>query len=77
MLLSTLIGLLLAWALLVTGVVRVLRIARHADRLAQDLWQELARMHSDRGMAFFPTIEARRDLETSIADAIALERRAA
>lgn len=71
-----LIAIPLAWVLLVTGVLRTMRLARRADELASRQWRRLAQMHSARGVAFFPTSEARVELEVAIAEAMGLRRHA-
>lgn len=62
---------------LVAGVLRTMAIARRADEIAERHWRELALLHSDSGVAFFPTAEARLELEMAITEVIALERRPA
>ena len=65
-----LIGGLLGSILLVTGVLRTLALARRIDELTARQWRRLARMHSGSGIAFFPTRDARVELEVAIADAV-------
>jgi hypothetical protein len=72
MALLPLIGGLLGSTLLVTGVLRTLAIARRIDELTSRQWYRLAQMHSDSGVAFFATREARVQLEAAMADAVHL-----
>ena len=65
----SLIAALLLWALLVSGVLRTMRMARRVDELTARHWERLARLHSASGVAFFPTRDARVELEVAIADA--------
>ncbi|HKP91592.1 MAG TPA: hypothetical protein VJT75_16620 [Thermoleophilaceae bacterium] len=71
---TALIAAPLVWALLVTGVLRTMRIAERTDELAARQWRRLAGMHSASGVAFFPTSEARVELEAAIAEATDLRR---
>ena len=72
-----LIAAVLMWALLATGVLRAVALARHSDELASRQWERLARMRSASGTAFFPTAGARLELELAIADAVSGRRRGA
>ena len=74
---TLLVTALLAWILLVTCVLRTMSMARQADELADRHWEELARLHSPSGIAFFPTTDARIELELAISEALELERAAA
>ena len=67
----------LAGLALIVAVLRTMAIARRADEIAEQHWQELARLHSNSGIAFFPTAEARLELEVAITEALELERRPA
>jgi biopolymer transport protein ExbB/TolQ len=64
---TSLIAGLLVWVLLATGVLRTMAIARRADDLTARQWERLAHMHSQSGIAFFPTNHARLELEVAIA----------
>lgn len=64
----------IAWLLLTVAVLRVMARARRADELADEQWEELARLHSASGVAFFPTAHARVELERAMAEAVELER---
>ncbi|HEX8744001.1 MAG TPA: hypothetical protein VF712_12785 [Thermoleophilaceae bacterium] len=68
------VAVLLVWLLAVTGVLRAMAIARRADELADRHWEQLSRMRSESGIAFFPTVDARLELELAISDLVALER---
>ena len=73
---TTLVALVaLAGLGLVAGVLRTMAIARHADEVAERHWQELAHLQSASGVAFFPTVDARLELERAITDVLELERR--
>jgi biopolymer transport protein ExbB/TolQ len=74
---TALIAAPLVWVLLVAGVLRTMRIARHVDELAARQWDGLARIRSATGIAFFPTSYARVELEVAIADAVAARGRRA
>lgn len=52
-------------------------IAHRADEIAERHWQELALLQSDSGVAFFPTAEARLELEMELTEVLELERRPA
>jgi hypothetical protein len=65
-----LIVVLLLWALLMTGVLRTLRMARRLDELTARQWERLAKLHSASGVAFFPTRDARLELEVAIVEAL-------
>jgi hypothetical protein len=65
-----LIGGLLGSILLVTGFLRTLALASRIDELTARQWHRLARMRSGSGIAFFPTRDARVELEAAIADAV-------
>lgn len=62
---------------LVAAVLRTMAIARRADEIAERHWQELSRLHSRSGIAFFPTAEARLELEMTLTEVVELERRPA
>src|SRR3954453_3421461 len=72
---SLLIATLLVWLLLVAGVLRSMAIARRADELADRHWEQLARMHSESGIAFFPTSDARLELGMAMAEVLDLRLR--
>ena len=72
MALLSLIGGLLGSILLVAGVLRTLLIARRIDELTARQWRRLAQIHSDGGSAFFPTRDARVELEVAIAESVQL-----
>ena len=72
-----LIAAFLVWALLATGLLRTMSIARRVDELTARQWRRLARMRSSDGVAFFPTTESRLELEVAIADAIGARRECA
>ena len=74
MALLSLIGGLLGSTLVVTGVLRTLALARRLDELTARQWHRLAEMHSRSGIAFFPTREARVELEGAMEDAVDLVR---
>jgi hypothetical protein len=59
------------------AVLRTMTIARRADEVAERHWHDLARLQSDSGVAFFPTVEARLELEAVLTEVIELERRPA
>ena len=61
-----LIAIVLMWLLLVTGL-KAVAAARRADELEDRNWAQLGRMHSQSGIAFFPTSHARLELEVAIA----------
>lgn len=67
----------LAGLALIAAVLRAMAIARRADEIAERHWSELARLQSDSGVAFFPTVEARLELEVAITEVLELERRPA
>ena len=66
---SVVIGLLL-----VVAVLRVMAHVHRADELADRQWDELTRLESESGVAFFPTADARLELELAMADVVVLER---
>ena len=70
-----LIAALLGWLLLVAGVLRVMAIAKRVDALAERHWAELAQLHSESGAAFFPTPDARLELEMAISEVVEIERK--
>src|SRR5688572_10642517 len=61
--------------LLVVAVLRVMAHVHHADELANRQWEELALLESESGVAFFPTPDARLELELAMADIVEFERR--
>ena len=65
----------LAGLALIAAVLRTMAIARRADENAERHWQELAQLQSDSGVAFFPTTEARRELEVALTEIVELEPR--
>ena len=65
----------LAGLALIAAVLRTMAIARRADEIAEQHWQELTRLQSDSGVAFFPTAEARLELEMALTEVVELERR--
>ena len=67
----------LAGLALIAAVLRTMAIARRADEIAEQHWQELARLQSDSGVAFFPTAEARLELEMALTEILELEPRPA
>lgn len=68
---------ILAQCLLITAVMlRAMVIASRADRAADSHWQDLQQLQSDSGVAFFPTAEARLELELTLSEAIEVEREA-
>jgi hypothetical protein len=67
---SALVPLLAAWIVLVVVVLRAMAIAKRADAMADRQWEELARLRSASGVAFFPTRSSRRELELAIRDLI-------
>lgn len=66
-----------AWLLLVVAVLRAMAIARRADEQADLHWSELTHLQSDSGVAFFPTTDARLELELAIYEVLELETRVA
>ena len=70
-------ALIVLWALLVTGVLRTLRLGRRLDELTERQWERLAQLHSESGVAFFPTSDARLELEVAIAEAMGTRARPA
>lgn len=64
----------LVWIVLVIAVLRVMAIARGADEDADIQWEELSRIRSQSGVAFFPTRSSRRELELAIRDMIGVAR---
>lgn len=67
----------LAGLALIAAVLRTMAIARRADEIAERHWQELARLQSESGVAFFPTAEARLELEMALTEVLELEPRPA
>ena len=67
----------LAGLALVAAVLRTLALARRADDAAVARWRDLTLLQSASGIAFFPTAEARLELELELTEAIELERRPA
>ena len=61
--------------LLVVAVLRVMAHVHRADELADRQWEALARLESESGVAFFPTTDARLELELAMADVVELARR--
>jgi hypothetical protein len=72
MALLPLIGGLLGSILLLTGVLRTLLIGRRVDELTARHWRRLAQIQSTGGSAFFPTRDARVELEVAIAQSVEL-----
>lgn len=59
----------------VAATLRTAAIARRADAISERHWRQLARLHSDSGIAFFPTAEAMLELELALTEVVELERR--
>ena len=66
-----------AGLLLVVAVLRTMAMARRADEQADLHWGELTHLESASGVAFFPTTDARLELELAIYEALELEMRVA
>ena len=60
-------------SLTLAAILRLLALARRAQ--TEPAWDDLARIHSPSGRAFFPTTEARLELELAIYEVTRLERR--
>jgi hypothetical protein len=58
-------------------VVGLAVIAGRADETGDRHWRDLAQLQSDSGVAFFPTAEARLELEVALTEVLELERRPA
>ena len=54
-------------------VLRTMAIASGADAASTRHWRQLSHMHSIDGIAFFPTIDARLELELAIREVVDLE----
>lgn len=59
---------------LVAAVLRTMAIAKRADENADDHWHELSHLQSSSGVAFFPTVEARMELEMALTEVLEVAR---
>ena len=66
---------LLLLGLVVFVALRAMAMVRHADEQAARQWDDLARLQSESGIAFFPTLHARLELELAISELVELEPR--
>lgn len=64
----------LAGLALVAAIIRAIALARRADEIAERHWRELTCLRSESGIAFFPTAEARLELEVTLTEVLELER---
>ena len=65
----------LAGLLTIAAVLRAMAIAKCADEDAERHWRELGELHSQSGIAFFPTAYAQVELEMAIKELLELEPR--
>jgi hypothetical protein len=71
----TLIPAMVSGLLLVVALLRVMAHVHRADEIADRQWEELTHLESESGVAFFPTVDARLELELAMADVVELARR--
>jgi hypothetical protein len=54
------------------SVLRTMAIVRHADENSEHHWRALSHLQSESGVAFFPTAEARLELEVVLKETLEL-----